>query len=351
MVEAQGKGTLHAHGLIWLNGHLSPQTLRDKLSESGAFRKSMITWLEDTIKCEMLDPNKNTCPATIPKRDGGEPHPGTIPAPTIATLSPNDFRRDYSQFVDRLLREYNWHVHQPGCWKYLKRGEPKSDENCRMGMTGKTTAETIVDPETFAISLRRLHPWIANYNDVMVFLLKCNMDIKFVGSGQAAKAFLYYVTDYITKPPLSVHLGLAALAHAISVTNTKFPDFNNPPMPTRNTYTSVMTSTVNSMMGHQEISHPQVMSYLIGGGDHYKSDSFALLWWGAVLRSIDKQFPTRTDSRGASESDTQELPAVGAEPEVSLTLGDGTISASNQLMDYMFRCREPEFEKLCLYEF
>ncbi|KAJ7821158.1 hypothetical protein B0H13DRAFT_1549197, partial [Mycena leptocephala] len=116
------------------------------------------------------------------------------------------------------------------------------------------------------------------------------MDIKFVGSGEAAKAFLYYVTDYITKPPLTVHIGLAALAHAIGIANTKYPALSNPAFASRETYVSAMTTTVNSMMGHQEISHPQVLSYLIGGGDHYTCDKFAVLWWGTVLRFVNKYF-------------------------------------------------------------
>ncbi|KAJ7783107.1 hypothetical protein B0H16DRAFT_1297913, partial [Mycena metata] len=286
MVEAQGKGTLHAHGLIWLHGHLSPQTLRDRLAESESFRSKMVSWLENTIRCEMMDRSQNTPTATLPKRVPDEPHPGTIPSPRIGVSDAISFQREYNAFVDGLLREYNWHIHQTACWKYLRRGDPKSNQNCRMGMTGETLLETSIDPNTFAISLRRQHPWIANYNDLVMFLLKCNMDIKFVGSGEAAKAFLHYVTDYITKPPLPVHVGLAALAHAIDITNTKHPDVFKSSIAAPKTYTSAITTAVNSMMGYQEISHPQVMSYLVGGGDHYTSDDFEILWWGTVLRFI-----------------------------------------------------------------
>ncbi|KAJ7739513.1 hypothetical protein B0H16DRAFT_1324875, partial [Mycena metata] len=284
MVEAQGKGTLHAHGLIWLQGHPSPQALRDRLAESDEFKAMMVEWLQDTIRCEMMNSEKNNSTATIPKRTPGEPHPGTIPAPSITALSAVDFERDYMAFVDDLLSEYNWHIHQTACWKYLKRGDAKSNEKCRMGMTGEVKPLTTIDSQSFAISLRRLHPWIANYNDLVVFLLKCNMDLKFIGSGEAAKAFLYYVTDYITKPSLPVHIGLAALAHAIGSTNTKYPPFAETAQ--LDNYTGAMTTTVNTMMGYQEISHPQVMSYLIGGGDHYTSDTFSVLWWGGVLQYV-----------------------------------------------------------------
>lgn len=41
MVEAQGKGTLHCHILVWLIGHLSPQALRDKMNNDPSFKERM----------------------------------------------------------------------------------------------------------------------------------------------------------------------------------------------------------------------------------------------------------------------------------------------------------------------
>ncbi len=49
MVEAQGKGTLHCHMLIWLEGNPSPQKLRDQMSEDPDFKNRMFQWLEENI--------------------------------------------------------------------------------------------------------------------------------------------------------------------------------------------------------------------------------------------------------------------------------------------------------------
>ncbi|KAF8550781.1 hypothetical protein OG21DRAFT_1478399 [Imleria badia] len=81
-----------------------------------------------------------------------------------------------------------------------------------------------------------------------MFLLQCNMDIKYIGSGPAAKALVFYITDYITKSSLSVHAGLDAK--------------------------HLFVKLVNALMARQELSHQQVMSYIVGGGDHYKSHTF-----------------------------------------------------------------------------
>ena len=49
-VEAQGRGTLHCHMLIWLAGHLPPQKLRDTLDQSAEYKRAYIAWAESFIK-------------------------------------------------------------------------------------------------------------------------------------------------------------------------------------------------------------------------------------------------------------------------------------------------------------
>ena len=49
---------------------------------------------------------------------------------------------------------------------------------------------------------------------------------------------------------------------------------------------SLFTKTINVMMASQELSHPQIMSYQIGGGDYYSSHKFQILHWGDIDRFI-----------------------------------------------------------------
>ncbi|KAF9521929.1 hypothetical protein CPB83DRAFT_840864 [Crepidotus variabilis] len=179
------------------------------------------------------------------------------------------FWKQYGYVLEQLLYEYNWHIHQATCWKCLKQGEEKTDENCWLGMDGRTQDITVLDEETKGIILRRHHPLVSAYTDI-VTLLQCNMNVQFVGSGEAAKAFVYYVTDYITKPGLPMHVGLAALCHVARKTQSDV-DLSNP----EKAATGAVTAAVNSMMARQELLHPPVMSYLVGGGDHYTSEKFA----------------------------------------------------------------------------
>ena len=379
-VEAQGRGTLHCHMLVWLHGHPSPQQLRDLMSDSNQYQQDMFCWLESLIKCELLG-------TTMVVEETGEPlprprfreadgyvHPSTILGPPIEAVPPETFLLQFASSVNDIVTNVNWHQHTETCWKYLKRGESRTDQNCRMRIDGTTRAVTTLDDDTGSILLRRLHPRIANYNDVMIFMLRANMDIKHIGSGEAAKALIYYVTDYITKAALPAHVGLSALLYAINRSNDKFKHVPNwgPAQ-----HTSALTVLVNSMMARQEISHQQVMSYLVGGGDRYSSHKYKVLHYGTFekrvmrywaridldtnipenARDITGGLPSGSFTGPPSSSNVTDVSSLFAnslgnsEDSVTLVLGNGSISAFNQQQDYLYRPVTEPFNSMGLYEF
>ncbi|KIJ35320.1 hypothetical protein M422DRAFT_87868, partial [Sphaerobolus stellatus SS14] len=57
--------------------------------------------------------------------------------------------------------------------------------------------------------------YVNGYNDICVTCLRCNMNIKYVGSGTAAMAMVEYVTNYIAKMSLNSTTVFAALCAAI----------------------------------------------------------------------------------------------------------------------------------------
>ena len=53
IVKVQGRGTLHCHMLLWLDGSPNPQLLLDCFEEDHSFQAAIFTWLEDIIKCKL----------------------------------------------------------------------------------------------------------------------------------------------------------------------------------------------------------------------------------------------------------------------------------------------------------
>lgn len=384
-VEAQGRGTLHCHMLIWLKGNLNPQALRDRMAEDSDFKATMFSWLESIIKCELPDmqPVIGDEPSVAWVRPTVDRDMRTTDAPILPEELDESsevlFRENFKQFVKDMAIACNWHVHRATCWKYLKKGEPQDDAHCRMRVDGQTRSFTELDSETSSILLRRLHPWINNYNDLVIFLMKCNMDIKYIGSGQAAKALVYYVTDYVTKGSLPLHLGLQALVWAIQHNNAKYE--GTPELDQQAVDRSLMIKVVNAMMGRQELSHQQVMSYLVGGGDHYTSHKFRTLYWPEFDRYFSSELTEEYDRddhgdpimvvdqgpeiEGSEipglniyEDDLDELsidePGQSASeqaPEVTVKIKGSRVTPTSLLTDYRLRSRVPVFDSMPLWDF
>ena len=198
------------------------------------------------------------------------------------------------------------------------------------------------------------------------------MELKHVGSGEAAKALIYYITDYITKASLPAHVGLSALLCAINRSRERYRDVPNWEE-TRSA--GALSILVNSMMARLEIPHQQVMSYLVGGGDHYKSDKFRILHYAAFERLVSRHWLLEeTDQTGEASNavanreqiDPGQALASGepvditapcieslrrADDNVTLVLGSGSISAVNQQYDYLSRPTDDPFASMGLYEY
>ncbi|KAF8136456.1 hypothetical protein EV363DRAFT_1126909, partial [Boletus edulis] len=347
-VETQGRGSLHCHMLIWLDGNPSPQMLRDRMLDDPSFRDNIFNWLEDTIQCELpgMTSTIDVAHAHLPTDDVDVDDSRLEPLPAIADLDEESFAHEFRQMVHRLAIKCNWHIHNDTCFKHLKSGEPRSDNNCRMRINGSTRAITELDEETKSILLRRLHPWINNFNAVVLFLLQSNMDIKYIGSGPAAKALVYYVTDYITKSDLKIHSGIQTLQAAMKNHAEKF----------RNDATSsheyrdrnLVTKCMNSLMGRQEISHQQVMSYLVGGGDVYSSHDFRPFRFYEFLKQLHDFEACRHDGPTTADG---ELETIEGEQDIVLDVSTGEATVTSDVLDYRFRPLESPFNEMSVWEF
>jgi hypothetical protein len=115
MVEAQGRGTLHCHMLLWIAGNPSPQVLRDRLAEEDGFQEKMFAWLESIISCEL--PTDIGCvvetgpqDAKKPVRASDDTDPRLEAPPQIAELDSESFALEFRDFLTRLAIECNWHT-------------------------------------------------------------------------------------------------------------------------------------------------------------------------------------------------------------------------------------------------
>lgn len=123
-----------------------------------------------------------------------------IPDHLIQQAKDKDFRN--------LVKDCQIHSHSKTCFKYCG----KYERICRFDIDESNYGEfSSFDYEKGELCFRCLNGLVNNFNDTIIRAVCCNMDIKFIGSGVSAKAILYYITDYITKSQLKLHVAYAAL--------------------------------------------------------------------------------------------------------------------------------------------
>jgi hypothetical protein len=252
------------------------------MTEEKGFKEKMFAWLESIISCELpkdIGCVYETSPedAKKPNRSSEEMDSRLETLPQVAELDEQSFTYEYKEFLTRLAIECNWHVHNDTCYKHIRTSEKRGDANCRMQIDGSVQDMTTIDADSGSIELRRWRGRINNYTDIILFLFQSNTDTQFIGSGEAAKAAVFYIKEYITKANLPMYVGLKALDYSTRMHETKFQDAQAEDVSIERQNQSLITKSVNAMMGQQEISHQQVMSYLVGGGDFYASHTFEMV--------------------------------------------------------------------------
>jgi hypothetical protein len=215
---------------------------------------------------------------------------------------------------------------------------------------------------------------VNHFNVTILSVIRCNMDIKFVGSGESAKAILYYITDYISKAQLKAHVAYAALELAIR----KLGEYNPMDDEVMIRAKRMLQKCAHAMISHQELSSQQVMSYLLDLEDHFMSHQFNNLFWTTFEADINNEDPspecynvrvkddetqtTVDDDREHTSEDgaedvshpTVEEPSLDDavdhdEVAISVNDDDQIIAHPSQLTDYKHRAQQ--LDNLSLWDF
>ena len=362
-VEAQGRGTLHCHGLIWLEGSLNPSQIKQRLlsANQSRFKHNLIQYLEDNIRTAIpFDPGDvDDVPSTMH-------HPSSCyPVRRMPTENAERFQRRRQKDLFNLIRQCQQHIHTATCYKYCS---PQGEKICRFGLgTNTVNQHTSVDKETGELNYQRLDGFVNQYNETIIEILRCNMDLKFIGSGQSAKAILYYITDYISKSQLKMHVVYNALELAIKkMQTTDALQCISSELTTEDAGRAILRKTANSIIALQELSAQQVALLSLQEADHYTSHKFSYCYWSYAEQFVDSVLPltsnsddqfranaadddheNRLDETLTTESDTANDdfgekmlidPDDNVEqPFVHLSPSDGLKMKSSQLADYIYR--------------
>lgn len=104
-------------------------------------------------------------------------------------------------------------------------------------------------------------------------------------------------------------------------------------------------------MGRQEISHQQVMSYLVGGGDFYTSHKFRSVHFYQFTAALAKHAQQIQDGENETTIGVDLSTCNEHVETMTLNTSPGEISLSSDFLDYRFRSNDTTFEQMNVWEF
>ncbi|THH26548.1 hypothetical protein EUX98_g7646 [Antrodiella citrinella] len=346
-VEEQGRLTLHLHLLVWIEGALSPQQLRDQLrtGDYASFERDFIAWLENCQRGEFSTSSEEDIAETIRRKKENPMQvadPYNDPTMCLPEKPPSfscDSERDewvrrMDETTDEIVYHSNRHSrnHGYGCKKH-------PNDECRARYPRELIPTSYIERETGHVFLKKLEAWINTYHPLMAYVLRCNGDVTSLLSGTLIRAIIAYVCDYITKSTLKTH----AVFEAVLTVLRKRDDMFGQTPSRRDAARRLLVKIVNALTARKEVGGPMIAHELLGNPDHYTNEYFKVVYWFAYVRAI------AVDTDTVINSSHQLRPTEATDERVVLNVSKHSVVGSTKLDDYRYRPRY--LEHLSLYEF
>jgi hypothetical protein len=289
VVEAQIRGSLHLHLLIWIeDAPASPLDMKERINSDLEFKKKLLAWYDDII-CQSFPEDTVSYLAPV-----GAPRQLCVLSRPADPDSP-DYKQKRGQYHRDLCDNTGLvHAHGSACFKHIPRHiqsllEPDSD--CRFRLPRPLVSETHFD-EDGDLQLRCENGSLNGHNPTATLTLGCNNDFKQTAAGSVALAMVEYMASYTVKLQLDTAVVYAALCASIQTLQDKPPQDADGQIDQAEMTRLLMVKTTNSLVGKRELSGQQTATLLLGRKNNYTSDDYQEYWWSSMLRDIARDIFT-----------------------------------------------------------
>lgn len=280
--ETQGRGSLHCHMVVWVHGGLTADEILNRAISDHGWRDRLANFLDDTV-CSVVpaDPDSSMSVQSC------HHHSCAVRGIDVVTESlSKDTLKAQLKDLRNVVTQSQCPSHMSTCYKYHRSGQVKS---CRFNLDeNNVQPKTFFNEATVTLVMRHLNGMVNNFCPTITEALRCNSDIKFMASGDAAKSIIFYITDYITKTGNKFHVSFSALEVALK----KLGDYNLDDADIELRAKKMLQKCVYAILSHQELSGQQVAAYPKGYGDHYSSHKYRNLHWTSFERSVEVDDPS-----------------------------------------------------------
>ncbi|KAF7293131.1 ATP-dependent DNA helicase [Mycena chlorophos] len=334
-VEAQARGTLHLHMLLWLRGAPVASVMKEALGTQ-EFRAKVKKFISQNIRAHIANTDATTLLALPVERN-------------IAYSRPEDPRTpEYPQRAARaearIARAVQPHECKPFTCLKVKRGRLV----CKRRAPWRTAEDDWVE-ETGDWGPKRLFNKINAWNPAMLQVTRCNQDMKLVTNGAETKDITFYITLYIAKRQIQ-----AANASALLAKSTAFEEkYRRRNIDSERRNKLLLQRCTNTLSRQHEFSAPEVISYLMGWGDRYISHTYVKVYWDQITAQLRRTFPNLVvsqTSHGLESTMTMAAPTAAEDTVGVLTQNEeGVFVLKDQLREY--EDRGEALENMNLYDY
>ena len=319
--EFTERGSLHAHFLIWLIGASNPDDIHHRLRDEPGFERRFFDYFEDIIWHHLPDIEME-----VDKKYEPRVERPPVP-PTSASDIPQKALHEWHVFMESEVKKLGEvlqrHVCKPVCHKY------GNDDQCRFQYPHEVVPESHFDSDTNSVVLKCLDSMVNYFNRYILVYCRHNHDIKCILSGKAAKAAMFYITDYITKMDVKTYEMLSLLSRAVS----SMPSASDSPAKDR--ARTLLHKCLAQFSRQQQIHAQQAARYLRGHGDSISSHKTVPMMSGLVLDFLRSQLSTVVDyDDDSGHTPEDEIEQCSLKIQTDKT---GKLISKNQVLDYWYR--------------
>jgi hypothetical protein len=152
---------------------------------------------------------------------------------------------------------------------------------CKRRVPWPLERETTVEPNG-TIHLACQYGFLNGYNPGLLVGCRCNIDTKFNSNGEETKDGVWYCTGYALKDPERSYNQSALLAKGFLFHQKYQKEVSS--LCDQNQL--LVYRCFNSLNQQNELSGPQVISYLMGWGDVFRSHRYVPVYWAQLAQIL-----------------------------------------------------------------
>lgn len=316
--EFTNRGQLHGHFVVWLEGGLNPSEVHRRMKTDLDFKQRFFDFFDSIIKHDLPHPEQSIDKDYNPRVEMPPDPDG------------DDYDREFGAQVKACGEALQRHKHRDVCYKY-------GSKECRFRYPHPYVEKSEFLEDENAIVFKCLDPTVNYYNPHLLVCCRHNHDIKCILSGKAAKATMFYVTNYITKMDVNTSDLLSLLSRVVA---RQPADSDQTPQARAK---RLLHQCLSQYCRQQQIHAQQAVRYMRGFPDTIQSHRTATMLSSALLVQYRKLAEKSNELPDHDEGEIEQA-------RVRLNVNrDGSANTATQVDDYMFR---PEsMEDMCYYDF